>query len=33
VRCAVVDGRLENLFREQYPMFRALVPAVSAAPM
>jgi hypothetical protein len=28
VRCAVVDGRLESLFREQYPMFRALVPAV-----
>jgi hypothetical protein len=33
VRCAMVDGRLENLFREQYPMFWALVPAVSAAPM
>jgi hypothetical protein len=33
VRCAVVDRRLENLFREQYPMFRALAPAMSAAHM
>jgi hypothetical protein len=33
VRCAVVDRCLENLFREQYPMIRALAPAMSAVPM
>ena len=33
VRCAVIDGRLDDLFRERYPMFRALAPAVSTALM
>jgi hypothetical protein len=33
VRCAVLDRRLEDLFREQYPMFRAMAPAMPAAPM
>jgi hypothetical protein len=33
VRRAVLNRRLENLFREQYPMSRALAPAMSAVPM
>src|SRR5271156_3298399 len=33
VRCAVIDGRLEELFRERYPMFRVLAPAVSTSLM
>ena len=28
VRCAVLDGRLEALFREWYPKFRLLPPAI-----
>jgi hypothetical protein len=32
VRCAVLDQRLENLFRERYPIFTILAPAVVAAP-
>jgi hypothetical protein len=28
VRCAVLDGRLEALFREWYPKFRLLLPAI-----
>jgi hypothetical protein len=33
VRCAMLDRRLEDLFREQYPMFRAMAPAMPAARM
>jgi hypothetical protein len=29
VRCAVLDRRLEELFREQYPMFRRTAPATA----
>lgn len=31
VRCAVVDQHLEDLFREQYPIFRAFTPTTSTA--
>jgi hypothetical protein len=33
VRCAVIDGRLEKLFRERYPIFRVMAPAESTALM
>jgi hypothetical protein len=32
VRCAMMDRRLDALFKERYPMFAALAPAMSAAP-
>jgi hypothetical protein len=32
-RCAVIDGRLECLFRERYPMFRVMAPAMPTALM
>jgi hypothetical protein len=28
VRCAVLDGRLDALFRERYPRFRVTSPAL-----
>ena len=31
--CAVIDARLVELFRERYPMFRLLAPAMSMVPM
>lgn len=33
VRRAVIDGRLDELFRERYPMFRVMAPAVPTARM
>jgi hypothetical protein len=33
VRCAVMDGRLDQLYRERYPMSRVMAPAVSTALM
>jgi hypothetical protein len=30
VRCAVLDGRLDSLFRERYPRFRLTSPALIA---
>jgi hypothetical protein len=33
VPCAVMDGRLDELFRERYPMFRVVAPAVSTTLM
>jgi hypothetical protein len=30
VRCAVLDNRLESLFREWFPLFRATLPMTPA---
>jgi hypothetical protein len=30
VRCAVLDGRLDSLFRERYPRFRLTSPALES---